>query len=212
MTGQDILNTFHTLIGDELDSDFELELANEAKGEIETELELEITKKLDSSNSTTSGQTSTTAKTLPTDFFTPLDIYIGTQCYRPVPFEKQQEYKDSSGFYWIDHASGEYHICGVQGSSQPIYFFYQYETPDIELDTSPVWKNRFHSLIAYHMARTYFLVDQPEKARSWLPEYENRYQSKKRLMIDWDAKLKLAAMDNSSSSYNDSYSEDHINL
>lgn len=213
MTGQQILDKFTNIIGDELDQDFALQLANDAKNSIETELQLEITKKLNSSGFTTAGQTYATAEALPSDFFLPLTIYVGTEPYTPVPFEQQIFYRDTAGRYWIDLANDQYYLCGTQGSAQTIYFFYQKETDDITVSTSPVWPTRFHSLIPYEMARKYFAIDQIEKSRSWTPEMQVFYQEIKRQIQDWDAKLKLNAMDYSAySDVGPGESENRINL
>jgi hypothetical protein len=201
MNGQSIADKITNLTGDTMDTDFIIQLINDEKNSIETELQLEITKKLNTANTTTPGQTSSTAITLPTDFFLPLTIYTGTTPFSPVPFEQQQFFKDTPQRYWINVGSSAYHLCGTQSSAQTIYFFYQYATPDLASDTltswSPVWPSRFHSLIPYAVARKYFAIDQGEKSRSWMPEHEIFYKEIKRQMIDWDAKLKLNALDNS---------------
>jgi hypothetical protein len=197
MTGQQVIDKFHNYVSDELDSDFELQLANDAKNAIETELQLEITKKLNSSGSTTAGQTYATSRALPTDFLMPLTVYVGTQPHTPVPFEHQQFYRDESGRYWIDVANNVYYLSGTQGSAQTIYFYYQYATTDLTTATSPVWPTRFHSLIPLEMARIYWQIDQGEKNRAWTGEYQADYLRWKHLLQDWDHKLKLNAIDNS---------------
>jgi hypothetical protein len=211
MTGQDLINKFHNYVSDALDSDFELQLVNDAKNAIETELQLEITKKLNSSGSVTAGQTYTTSRALPSDFFLPLVIYVGTTPYYPVPFERQQEYQSVSGYYWIDVANSNYYLSGTQGQSATIYFYYQYETPDIAVGTSPVWPDRFHTLIPLEMARQYWQIDQGERNRSWDDKYGADYIRWKRLLTDWDHKLKLNAIDNSTASSSPIQSENRIN-
>jgi hypothetical protein len=193
LTGQQIIEKFHNYVSDSLDSDFELQLANDAKDAIEMELQLEITKKVDTSETVSAGQTSSVARDLPADFFLPLPIYLNGNPIYPVPFERQHEYESISGYYWIDMANGEYHLTGTQGSSGTIYFYYQYETPAITENTSPVWK-RFSPLIPLEMARIYWQIDQGEKNRAWTLEYQADYLRWKRLIQDWDIKLKLNAM------------------
>lgn len=195
MTAQECIDKSHNYISDELDSDFELQLVNDAKNAIESELQLEITKKLDSSGSTSPGQTSTTQHSLPADFLSPLPIYVGTSLVQPVPFEKQQFYKDTSGYYWIDLASGTYHLCGTQNSAQTIYFFYQYDTGDMALTDSPVWPTRFHSLIPLEMAAIYYPIDAGERDRMLDDKFWAQHTRWKRLLTDWDHKLKLNAID-----------------
>jgi hypothetical protein len=197
MTGQQIIDKFSNYVSDQLDADFALQLANDAKNAVETELQLEITKKLNSSGSVSAGQTYTTSRSLPGDFFLPLTIRVGTQKVYPVPFEAQVDYRESSGFYWVDLGSNVYYLTGTQGSAQTIFFFYQRATDDLTVSTSPIWPTQFHSLIPLEMARQYWMIDQGEKNRAWDDRFNADYQRMKRLMIDWDAKLKLHAMDNS---------------
>ena len=201
MNGQAIIDKFELLIGDSLDPDFSLQLVNDAKNSIETELQLEITKKLNSSGATVAGQTYTTSESLPSDFLSPLAIRVGTQRVYPIPFEGQIDYRDINGYYWIDLANDVYYLTGTQGSANTIYFFYQRETDDLTVSTSPVWPTRFHSLIPYEMARKYFAIDAGEKGRSWLPEMQAFYMELKRQIIDWDSKLKLNGMDNSATPF-----------
>lgn len=213
MTGQQIIDKFETIVGDSLDPDFTLQLVNDAKNSIETELQLEITKKVNSSGSVTAGQTYTTSRSLPADFFSPLAVWVGTRPLTPVPFEHQHLYQSDSSKYWIDLANSNYYLGGTQGTAGTIYFYYQRATDDLVTNTSPVWPTRFHSLIPYEMARKYFAIDQLEKSRSWLPEHQTFYMEIKRQMIDWDARLKLNALNYSASPESYDYeSENRINL
>lgn len=211
MTGQQCIDKFHNYVSDELDSDFELQLVNDAKNGLESELQLEITKKLYSSLSVTAGQTYTTSRALPTDFFLPLTIYVGSQAYIPIPFERQHEYRSISGYYWIDLANDVFYLSGTQTTNDTIFFYYQYETPDLSVSTSPVWPSRFHSIIPLEMARIYWQIDQGEKGRSWDDKYEADYKRWTGLMQDWDTRLKLNAIGSSATPFLETInSEDRI--
>lgn len=209
MNGQQCIDKFVLYTGDSLDADFSLQLVNDAKNALETELQLEITKKLNSSGSVTAGQTYTTSRSLPADFFLPLTIRVGTQKIYPIPFESQIDYRDISGYYWIDLANDAYSLTGTQGSAQTIHFFYQRETDDLTTSTSPVWPTRFHSLIPLEMAKQYWMIDGGEKNRAWDDRFAAEYTRLKRLMIDWDAKLKLNGMDNSAYLESEAYSSEN---
>lgn len=213
MTGQQCIDKFHNFVSDELDSDFELQLANDAMHEIEEEVQPEGLKKTSTSASTTVGQTYTTAIDLPSDFFAPCNtIYVGTQPYTQVPFERATEFRDVPNRFYIDHANGEYHLTGTQASVQTITFPYFYATADITTSTSPVWPSRFHSLIPLKMAEMYYAIDQGEKQRAWDDRYAVYYQQRLNRFKDYDAALKLAAMDHSAhvdGGYSDS--ENRIN-
>lgn len=198
MDGQDILDKFHNYIGDELDSDFELQLANDAMHEIEEDVKPEGLKKTNTSASTAVGQTYTTAIALPTDFLMPSnEIYVGTDRYTQVPFERAVEFRDVPNRFYIDHANASYHLTGTQNSAQTISFPYFYATPDLTISTSPVWPSRFQSLIPLKMAQLYFAIDQSEKARAWDDRWGVYFQQRLARFKDYDASLKLAAVDHS---------------
>jgi hypothetical protein len=199
MDGQEIIDKSHNFISDELDADFELQLANDAMHEIEEEVQPEGLKKVSTSASTAVGQTYTTAIALPSDFFMPRNnIYVGTQPYTQVPFERAVEFRDVPNRFYIDHANNEYHLTSTQASVQTISFPYIYATPDITVSTSPVWPTRFHALIPLKMAQIYYAIDQGEKARAWDDRWGVYFQQRLARFKDYDASLKLAAMDHSS--------------
>jgi hypothetical protein len=177
LNGQQVLDKFHNYVSDELDTDFELQLANDAMHEIEEEIQPEGLKKVNTSASTTAGQTYTTSVSLPSDFFAPCEeIYVDTQVYTQVPFERAVEFRDVPNRIYIDHANAAYHLTGTQASAQTISFPYFYATPDITVSTSPVWPTRFHSLIPLKMAEIYFAIDQSERGRSWDDKWGAYYQ------------------------------------
>jgi hypothetical protein len=199
MTGQQIIDKSHNYIADELDTDFELQLANDAMHEIEEEVQPEGLKKVNTSASTAIGQTYTTAISLPSDFFLPNNkIYVGTQPYTQIPFERAVEFRDTPNRFYIDHANASYHLTGTQASVQTISFPYFYATPDITVSTSPVWPTRFQSLIPLKMAQLFYAIDQGEKSRAWDDRWGVYFQQRLARFKDYDAALKLAAMDRSS--------------
>jgi len=197
MTGSQIISKFEELIDDTLDATLELQLANDAMHDIETEIRPEIIKKVSTSGATVQGQTYTTAETLPADFFLPTEdgvIYVGTTPYTPVPFSRYLEYKDAANRYWIDLANTRYYLSGTQGAANTITFPYIYDTTDITTSTSPVWPSRFHSLIPFKMAEMFFAIDGGDKSRSWDDKFAQFYSNMLKGFRDWDAALKLNAI------------------
>ncbi len=199
MTNQEILTQFESLVGDKLDQTLEIQLANNAKNKLETELQLEILKKLDTSNTSAVGGTYTTPYNLPADFFMPLDrIYVGSTPRKQISLDRRELYKDSSLFFYIDFANSKFYLTGSIAVPETITFPYTYATTDITsatLDnTTIVWPSRFHSLIAYEMAFMWFAIDQGEKFRSFSQEWQAAYQDLKNAFIAWDQRLKLSAL------------------
>ena len=200
MTGTQIIAKFENMVGDSLDQDFALQLANDAMHEVEEDINPEGLNDIDTSNSTTVGQTYTTGIALPTDFYLPTKtIYVGTTPYIQVPFEKAVEYRDLNGFFYIDNANGTYHLCGTQTSVQTITFPYKYATADITTSTSPAWPSQFHSIIPLKMAEMYFPIDGSERGRSWDDKWREQYTKRVNRFRDYDAALKLAAINHSAS-------------
>lgn len=199
MTNQEILTQFESLVGDSLDQTLEIQLANNAKNKLETELQLEILKKLDTSNTSVVGGTYTTPYNLPADFLMPLDkIYVGSTPRRQIPMERRELYKDSGLFFYIDFANNKFYLTGTVAVPETITLPYTYATTDITAgtltSTTIVWPARFHSLIAYEMAFMWFAIDQGEKFRSFSQEWQQAYQDLKNSFIAWDQRLKLSAI------------------
>src|ERR1044072_3202685 len=194
MDGEAIIAKFHNYVSDELDPDFELALAKGAMHQSGEDGQPEGLKKVSTSASTTVNQTYTTAIDLPSDFFTSCkEIYVGTTLYTQVPFERAVEFRNTPNRFYIDHANGAYHLTGTQASVQTISFPYFYATPDITLNTSPVWPSRFHSLIPLKMAELYYAIDQGEKDRAWDDRWSLYLTRRLNQFKNYDAQLKLAA-------------------
>lgn len=196
MTGAEIKQFFENLIDDNLEENFAYDLMNNAKDEIESDRDWEILKKLDSSNSTTVGGTYSTEYSLSSDFFTVNKIFIDELEYKPVMFEEQLTYKDSSHRYFIDHRQSKLHLCGKVNTSKTIYIFYIYNTDEISATTSPVWPAKFHKLIAFKMAELYLGgIDSDEYNQMITPQQRKQAEMIYQGMVSWDTQLKLNAMD-----------------
>ncbi len=196
LNGQQIVDKFNNLVDDSFDAgtDFALDLATDAMDDIAGELKLYINRKVDTSKTTTAGQTHTTALAMPADFlnFSKPYIFVSTVKYYQVSHEDRQKWKDSPNHFYYDPADG-IHLCGTQNSAQTITIPYIKSNTDLTLDTYPIWPKEFHMLIPMRMAINYFPIDQGEKSESWQPEWFGLYQNKLDRFIDWDAQMKLAA-------------------
>lgn len=194
MNGEQIKDFFERLIDDSVSNDLALDLMNTAKDEIETERDWEMLKKLDSSNTTTVGNTHTDGISLPDDFFTPTGIWVGDDEYFPVRFEEQRKWKDIGRRYYIDHFNSTLHLCGTRAESKTIYIFYIHFTDDLTLETSPIWP-KLHKRIPYKMAELYLAgVDSDDVSRMMSPEHAKQAKLLEWRMKSWDARLKLKAM------------------
>ena len=185
MNGAAIRTFFHSLIdNDELDVDFEYSLMNAAKEEVESLKDWEILKKLD-----TSLTASATSKALPSDFFLPLYLFVGSDVtpYSQIPFEQKNIFINNNRCWYIDLANSAYYLLGTQtaNAGKTLNFNYLYATSDIAAATSPVWPERFHKLLGYQMAKNFYAADQTERNFSWAAEHEQSYKLLKNFMVGW---------------------------
>ena len=181
MTGQEILDLFAQIIGEEgdspIDSAFAYQLMNIAKNQIEDWTEFEYLKK----KWTISGTT------LPTDFKTPLKI---TSYKTIIPFRSFEDYELYSDGYYINYANSTINLVSNTYSPTPI-LTYIYNTDDLTSSASPAFPTRFHPLLAYQMAFIYQAgIDGDDLNFKMSAIHIQQYELLKKLMLGWDAKLK----------------------
>jgi len=195
LTGQDIINFFKRLVGDEsISDDLALDLANTAKDEIEEERGWRMLLVKDTSKTFGPGDDYTTAKDLPDDFRVEHKVALvdseGNEVeYEPIPFENLVKNKDSD-YYSIDYANNKLYISGSVSKTYTIYLYYFKFTDDLTLTTSPTWPSRFHKIIPYKMAEIWLAgIDADTLTRlQWTVHKEvgdRLYKAMKR----WDATL-----------------------
>lgn len=192
MTGATMKELFETIVDDSLDETAFYLLLNSHKDILETEMDLEILVKLDESQSAT-----TSAITLPTDFQSPILLYVAsnTTPYKPVPFTQKPIFQNQSGYYYIDYKNNQYYLCGTPDAGL-VRNFYKYRTPDIEATTSPVWPTAFHKLLPLEMAKLYYPIDQGDRSASWDDKWEKERLVIRNAMITWNENLRKRAHEN----------------
>jgi len=157
---QDIIDFAEELLDEEIGSDLALSLSENAKNIIEGARNWQMLIKEDSSQTFGSGEDYLTSKDLPDDFFMDDEIYLGVETdddyvpLDPVPFKQRRRYSES-GKYSIDYANKKIYICDKVAKTYTIYLYYIYETPELALDTAPVWPKKYWRLISFLMAEFY---------------------------------------------------------
>lgn len=206
MTVEQIQDFFANIVDDTLDNDFLLDLVKSADEKIRSERDWEILKKLDTTKTHSSGDTYTSTKDLPTDFFAPARfIFINRIPHRPIPFIEREAYRDTPRVYYIDYANAVYGICGTASSSQTITFPYIYRPTTLTTSSTPVFPSEFHKLWAFEMAALYEAgIDADDTY--FRMSAENKLQAKMLWdrLISWDSRLKLHSMDFSAASIDSS--------
>lgn len=163
----------------------------------------EIAKSSDDTKTTSAGVTSIA---LPTDFLSPLPIWIGSTQILPIKKEDRRLFKDSSFRYYIDWKTRTMKLTYSPTASETIYWDYIYKTnnpftsalEDTEIEvTAPGFLEAFQPLVAYEAAKMFYYQEVGSKNDNWSAEMEYEYQRLYNLMASWDAGLKTSSQNSS---------------
>ncbi|MFH2049034.1 MAG: hypothetical protein ABIJ12_06280 [bacterium] len=190
------------MIGETLDADLALNLAENAKNLIESDRPWLMLIKEDSSETFGSGETYLTQKNLPADFLEDYKVFLGDSSindfnqYAAIPFHMRRKYNDSGRKYYIDWANQKIHICDKVDKTYTIYLYYVYQTPALNItDSDPVWPAKFRPLISYTMAELFQLgVDYDDITARQALEHNKQAKLLFDAMVQWDTRLKLKSM------------------
>lgn len=196
MTGQDIINHFHTLVDDDttLSTDEELLLANKVYRKILNNRQWSWLL------TTFTGIQSTTLPyiTLPTDFkrFVPFDgdddgrysIFVGTDS---VPYNlitqsdsfNYGSYHNADGYFYLDAKNKRLYFTKQPATASSITFPYIYRPSDLTLLTEPIFDSDYHYMISHGMISDYYISDQTPKARTYYLENEAKFDEFLQQMI-----------------------------
>lgn len=203
MTVTQIREHFQWLVDDDtLDEDRELALMNVAYDEINIERRWVYLLSADETLNIAAGDTT---YAVPADFmFTDkITLFNDVRTYvefKPVPFRKRLEYKNVSGYYYVDVKNAQIvFLCPDDMTTYAgwsLIHDYAYQPAQFTDNTDePVFNRAFHVLIAYQMAKQYFYNDQGEKNRAWNNEFDVEFRSLKLKMLTWDSALDTGSND-----------------
>lgn len=200
MTTSEILIKFETQCDDntELSDQEELDLANDVYTEIQDDRPWEWLKK------TATGTTSTTVPyiALPTDFKSVMPnfdnesvVFVGNDFspYKVIPFSSRRDYRDMNGFVYIDIPNSRLYFTLQPTSALPIEYDYISVAPLLDTTSSnPLMPARFHKMIAFGMAASTPIMEQADKAKSYVNENALRFNDLLKDMAVEDAYIKLS--------------------
>ena len=212
MTGSEIISAFELYVDDatELNAVDELTLANKVYKKILRNKPWEFLKK------TATGTLSMTVPyvALPSDFSfmaennQTTDISVGIDnnaspkvvfvikngSYNPyqiINFSDRRQYLNKDGYAYVDLANSRL-IFTLQPTTAYSYEFdYIYMPTDITLSTSPIFPTDFHPMIYHGMAVEHDIIILFEKARSYAPENQAKYNDYMRDLAYYNSNLIL---------------------
>lgn len=201
MIASEVKTFFEALIDDTWDEDATYLLMQSEEEKLEAERDWMVLRTLDTSISVGTGDTWQTEKTLPTDFLSPRKVYVGSQQNDPyiqIPMDQALQYKDSTGYYYIDYSTKKMHFCGTHSQTYTVYLFYKKTMGDITdgTETFP-WDGKRATVLAYRMAEHHKGgVDGDEINFEMTPEQRLQYRQTLNSLIQLDTNQQLKAMGN----------------
>lgn len=195
MTGAELYTMVDTILDDSPDEVLFYTLLNAAKNRIESTRPWMMLRALDSTQTATIGNNSSTSRALPTAWRRTYKLMVGSDVrFEQVPFDEQHLWRNSSGRFCVDVANSVYYLLGTWGAADTIYHYYIKTTSGIEAATSPVWPSEFHPILAYEVA-SYIMagVDADAEFARMAGPNQAAAQALLESMTSWDTELQLAA-------------------
>lgn len=204
MTGAE-LQTLNTSIraGRQMDDTLFYTLVNLSKSGFERMRPWRKLIKKDTSQVASPSTAFTTAFTLPTTFLMTLPrrtlkLVSSSNAvleYVEVTFEDWELYKTSSGYFTIDHMSGQYYISGTVNATYTIYFSFISSSPAIDATTPWIFPAEFHPALAFDVAAMDELgIDYDDTNARQGNANSQRAQLIVRSAIRWDETLGRSAL------------------
>ena len=99
-------------------------------------------------------------------------VFVGQNhdVYKIIPFSQRRNYRDNSGFCYIDKRQGRLYFTEQPAGAYDVEFDYVYNPDDLTLATSPVWDSIHHDIIHHAMVIDFYSIEQTEKTRSYYQE------------------------------------------
>ena len=226
VTGQNIFDFLTTtLLGFELDETYFLTLLNIARSNRELSRPWKVLQTIDKSQTCTPSDTFQSAKSLPEGFVRLskegiIWLYNASankwERYTEIPADRQLEYKDSSGKFFIDHYTQQFFLCGSPADSYTIWIPCQLDPGDITLTTRWLkFPDRFAYILAYDIAAMHRLGADYDDINARMGD-QNAVQAEiiARAMAKWDNELALSSvtqMDYPALEGSNNFSNGHIN-
>jgi len=197
VSGEEVKDYFEVLVSDSMDETATFLLMQNEQEKLEMERDWMVLRKKDTSLSVTPSDTYTTARNLPTDFISPRKVVVNGLPLTEINADDQEEYKNISGYYFIDYSDMTLHLTGVYGETATIYLFYKKTLGTVDAETIFPWFGKTGLVIAYRMAQHHKGgIDGDEVNFQMTPEQNRQYKEMLNSMIQWDTKLQLKAMGN----------------
>lgn len=206
MTGSELKSIFEEIIDDSVSSEMFVTLIENADDELRGERDWAFLKDR-LSITRAAGDTYETAHALPVTFDrVSLDteaVRSDRTTYRQIPFDSQEDYKDSDGYYYfkynISSEVWEIYFTGTAASTETVKIAHQKRgtemTVDNHEDATVVWPGRKGAYLAWLAASRVSGGIDGDEINFRMSEYQERtLRVMHQALVSWDAKIRLRAM------------------
>jgi hypothetical protein len=203
-TKQETINRFHLYFddGSALSSQEESDLYDKILFQVISNRPWEIYKKEHSGTQSTS----VPYITLPSDFcfltqnanHTSSDwaaqgpvVFVGSS-YSPYPvvsWSDRRQYRNSAGYAYLDIVNSRLYFTSQPTSAQAVEFDYHFVPTALTSGQSPTFPARFHDIIYHGMLVDVNIIEMSDKAKSYAPENQKRYDDYLAAMAYWNSQL-----------------------
>ena len=117
-------------------------------------------------------------------------LYVGTarQPYRIVPQRDKESYRGQENVAYVDRYNGRLAFCAAQTSAQSYELPYVSTPADLTATSeTPSLPAKFQDALVYGMCVDSWVIQQSDKARSYLAESQSQYEDALRRLSAWDA-------------------------
>lgn len=119
-------------------------------------------------------------------------VFVGSNysAYNVVSWSDRRQYRNQDGYCYVDLVNSKLVFTSADTvAGQSYEFDYIYNPDDLELATSPVFPARFHELIVYGMQVDDNIIQQSDKAKSYMAENNAKYNDLMKDLAYYNSKL-----------------------
>lgn len=206
MTGENVKEIFEEIIDDSVSDDLAYAILENADDELRQERDWYFLRAKTSVARATS-DTYETGHALPANFdrvgIKPEAVRSNGTIYHPIDADDQEEYKDSSGYYYLafdlDTETWKIYFTGPVPVSETVYVSYQKRgteiTSDNAEDTNVIWPGKRGMNLAWRMAERVASGADGDDINFRMSREQQRIAAQmKQGLVSWDTKFRLRAM------------------
>lgn len=118
-------------------------------------------------------------------------VFVGTEYipYSVVSWSDRRQYRNQDRIVWIDYPNRRLYFALQPTSAKAVEYDYHKQMAALEAGESPAFPEEFHPVLFHSMVVDNFIIEQSDKARSYLTENNAKAKEYLNNMAYWNAQL-----------------------